>query len=309
MSVKKWIITVDTEGDNLWKWKPGEEITTENAKCIARFQNLCEQYSFKPVYLVNFEMAQSDVLVSTLKNKVLEGKCEIGMHLHAWNSPPAFDLPKLYVGCPYITEYPKEVVMEKHIFLRDYIEERFAVRPVTYRAGRWATNATLFDVLDELGFLVDCSITPGINLSWNQGMSVPNGNDYSMEKHSVKKITDTLIEVPMTTCKRRSVHGKTLKNRLSNLLKGRDFWLRPAINTYSEMIHLINIMEGQQSDYLEFMIHSSELLPNGSPYCKTEEDVEEYYKKMEAVFQHVSRNYVGVTLHEYYDTLIKNGGH
>ena len=28
--MKTFLITVDTEGDNLWQWKPGEKITTEN---------------------------------------------------------------------------------------------------------------------------------------------------------------------------------------------------------------------------------------------------------------------------------------
>ena len=50
-----FIITVDTEGDNLWKWKKGDPISTQNAVLIPRFQELCEKYNFKPVYLMNYE--------------------------------------------------------------------------------------------------------------------------------------------------------------------------------------------------------------------------------------------------------------
>lgn len=40
--MKYFIITVDTEGDNLWEYVAGKEIGTENAKFLQRFQTLCE---------------------------------------------------------------------------------------------------------------------------------------------------------------------------------------------------------------------------------------------------------------------------
>lgn len=41
--MKHFIITVDTEGDNLWEYKKGTPIGTENAKYLPRFQSLCEK--------------------------------------------------------------------------------------------------------------------------------------------------------------------------------------------------------------------------------------------------------------------------
>ena len=111
--MKAFIITVDTEGDDLWHWKPGKEITTENTNYIPQFQELCEEYGFKPVYLTNYEMAMDDRWVSYSAQKAREGKCEIGMHLHAWNTPPEYDLENKYRGNPYITEYPDDVMEQK----------------------------------------------------------------------------------------------------------------------------------------------------------------------------------------------------
>jgi len=48
MSETPFIITIDTEGDNLWA-NP-REITTHNAAYLPRFQSLCERFRFKPVY-------------------------------------------------------------------------------------------------------------------------------------------------------------------------------------------------------------------------------------------------------------------
>ena len=48
--MKYFIITVDTEGDNLWNYKLGDEVSTKNADYIPRFQRLCEKYGFKPLH-------------------------------------------------------------------------------------------------------------------------------------------------------------------------------------------------------------------------------------------------------------------
>lgn len=297
--MKRFIITVDTEGDNLWEWKPGDNITNENAKCIERFQTLCEKYKYKPVYLVNYEMAQSDVLVDTLKSRAEHGLCEIGMHLHAWNTPPEYALPQKYDGCPYITEYPEAVIRAKHEYLKQFITDRFGITPVSYRAGRWATNNYLFKLLDELGFLVDCSVAPGIRHNC-VGTSVPFGNDYGNEKYKPRKLGKNLIEVPMTTQRVRNFRGVSIKNRLSHLIKGEELWLRPAVHSYEDMMRIIKSVEKNNGNFLEFMIHSSELMSGCNPYNRTENDVESMYKKTERIFEYVSSNYKGVTLREYY---------
>lgn len=76
--MKHFIITVDTEGDNLWEYKKGTPIGIENAKYLPRFQSLCEKYGFKPVYLTNYEMASSDTFVTEAKKWLDNGTYEIG---------------------------------------------------------------------------------------------------------------------------------------------------------------------------------------------------------------------------------------
>ena len=58
--MSSFIVTVDTEGDNLWNWHKGKNITSYNSRYIPRFQELCEKYGVKPVYLVNYEMVMDD---------------------------------------------------------------------------------------------------------------------------------------------------------------------------------------------------------------------------------------------------------
>ena len=301
-----FIITVDTEGDNQWAWKPGMTITTSNTNFIPRFQKLCEKYHFPPVYLSNYEMISDDEFCGFASEKAKADLCEIGMHIHAWFSPPEYELPNRYNGNPFITEYPNYILKEKLVFLKHYIEERVGVTPVSFRSGRWATNEVLFETLDELGFFVDCSITPGISNYTDCGMSVEHGNDYTHEILNIRSLCGNLVEIPMTTKRIRTFQGVSIKNKARNILLGKDIWLRPAVNSEEEMLLLIKRVEKQKVPYLEFMIHSTELMPGGSPYTKDEAQVERLYERMEKIFAYVSKSgYQGITLQDYYELIKK----
>ena len=296
---KSIIITVDTEGDNLWAWKPGKEIKTNNSSFIEPFQEVCEKYRFYPVYLTNYEMATSDEFVAFGKEKSKDNLCEIGMHLHAWNSPPDYELNGEYGGNPYITEYPIGVIREKHKYLYNLIYEKFGVKPVSYRAGRWATSQDLFKVLDELHIKVDCSFTPGINHNI-PGKTVRFANDYRSVRKDAFFVTENLLEVPMTSRASRSINGDNMRRKIANLVKGERIWLRPALQTKEEMCRLINLVVDEGTDYLMFMIHSSELMPGGSPYCRTQADVDSLLEKLDETFSYVSEFGKGILLRDYY---------
>ena len=86
-----FIITIDTEGDNLWA-NP-QTVTTENATFLPRFQELCERFRFKPTYLVNYEMAEDEQFQSFGRGVLANQTAEIGLHIHPWNSPPFDEAP------------------------------------------------------------------------------------------------------------------------------------------------------------------------------------------------------------------------
>ena len=125
--MKEFIITIDTEGDNLWEWREGNEITTKNVEYLQRFQNLCNQFGFKPVWLSNWEMITDDNFVSFIKNELKDGQCELGMHLHAWNTPPFYKLPSGELsGPPYLIEYPKKKNFPASVYKAAYGLVEFA---------------------------------------------------------------------------------------------------------------------------------------------------------------------------------------
>ena len=320
--MKKFLISIDTEGDNLWAWRAGDKITTENAHFLPRFQELCESYGFKPTYLTNYEMATDSFFIDYFKSKNLNGQCEIGMHLHAWNSPPTYELPirnDIKPGAPYLIEYPKDIMLKKIDMMTKVIEDRFDYHPVTHRAGRWATNDTYFELLNEFGYKIDCSVTPGKNWESAPGQTSGScGSNYLNEAKYPYRIPNTdIIEIPVTIRENHRLKlgknagvRKTIRKYL-DAKKGQGLvWLRPKnrADNLSDMLYLAEkISSEKKADYLMFMLHSSELMPGGSPNFKSEESIENLYSNLKGLFNTVSQKYYGVSFRDYYEEMQNNG--
>ncbi len=301
MRKKYFIVTVDTEGDNLWNYRMGDAITTENARYINRFQALCESYGFKPVYLTNYEMALDDGWIKESKGWEREGRCEIGLHIHAWNTPPKYVLPCVYGKNPYITEYPLDIIGQKTAYMIKLLSERYESQIISHRSGRWALSDGYLKVLAENGIKIDCTVTPGLDLSDMKGYTDASGNDYRNAPCNPYMITPEILEVPMTTRHSHTFLQGGLKQKIKTVVKGTDLWLRPIRLASEEMKFLTRCAEADDKcDYVEFMIHSSELMPGGSIYFKDADAIEMFYAKMNDFFAWITkRGYCGITLREY----------
>ena len=319
--IKYFIITIDTEGDNLWDHRLGDTITTENARFIPRFQKLCNIYNFKPVYMVNYEMVQDSFFVDFARNTIEKEQAEIGIHPHAWNNPPYYELKEHYndYGLPYLIEYPETIMQEKFGVLFNLLKETFQCDIVSHRSGRWTMNQTYFDLLIQYGIKIDCSVTPHISWKKAKGLSENSkGSNYKNSpeepfiiKHSYTE--HTLTEIPLTIRKLRYLffnkaklfQPKYIASTIINTIRGKPTWLRPIGNNLPDMLTLIKYVQNSESDYLMFMLHSSELMPGGSPNFKDIESIKKLYGHLKILFDTISNNFQGITLRDYYSYLIK----
>lgn len=307
MNSKYFIITIDTEADN--QWDITKEETTENVLFLPRFQELSEKYDFRPVWLSTYEIVNDKRFVKYFKPKQDNNLCEIGAHLHAWNNPPEYKLNHVMEQRPYLIEYPKKIMDEKLKTLTNSIYEKFGIKPVSHRSGRWAMNDEYFGLLSKYGYKVDCSVTPGVDWSGYKGESGMSGTDYT--KHSLKpNFINGVLEVPVTIRNLRIFDKKRIHSLRNFMHECKTFifkekvWLRPLNNNYLyHMKKIINLKE----EYLMFMIHSSELMPGGNPSFKDELSIEKLYEHIEELFKYArDKGYKGITLREYYDRVIKN---
>ena len=310
---RPFLITIDTEGDRLWE-RP-RTITTYNAGFLPRFQSLCERFGFKPVYLTNFEMANADAFVAFGRDLLARGAAEIGMHLHAWNSPPIVPLTDDDLHSqPYLVEYPVDVMRRKLAHMTALLEDRFQVDVVSHRAGRWALDERYTRLLVELGYSVDCSVTPGV--SWRRtpgGRPGSGGADYSrfptepyfVDLDDISRAADSpLLEVPMTIVSSRLhraapwAYRRPLGRIVRSISPG-PRWLRPTGRNLAELRTTVATAVGSGSLHLEFMLHSSELMPGGSPTFPDVAAIERLYADLEALFEEIAPRFVGMTLAEY----------
>lgn len=309
---KFFLITIDTEGDNLWGWKKGDEICTKNVNYLSRFQKLCETYGFKPVWLSNYEMISDPAFVEFICDVENRKVGELGMHLHAWNNPPEYNLETFYSEAPYLIEYPFNVMENKLSFLLSFVKEKTGITPISHRAGRWAMNDDYFDLLIKYGFKVDCSVTPHIDWSAHVGETKGSrGANYSFSSEKPFWFNGydgrkRLLEVPVTIRKTKNIifpesfSIKNIAKSLYKFIKRSPLWLRPTGRNLKEMLYIVRIVEKSDDDYLMFMLHSSELMPGGSPNFKNEKEIEKLYKDIDVLFRRLSKQFIGITLRDYF---------
>ena len=142
--MRYFIITVDTEGDNLWKWTPNSAISTNNVSYLERFQTLCGRFNYKPVYLSNYEILSTNEFISFAKRHMQAGECEIGLHLHAWNNPPYYEIEQKYNQPSYLIEYPIDIMQKKIDVLYDLYVKSLGAKPISHRSGRCAMDDRYF---------------------------------------------------------------------------------------------------------------------------------------------------------------------
>lgn len=322
-----FLVTIDTEGDNLWA--APKEITTRNSGFLSRFQDTCERYGIRPTYLTNYEMVQCGVFREFAHDVLRRNAGEVGMHLHAWNSPPIEPLtPDDFAHLPYLVEYSERVMREKIRVMTAELEEAFSVKMCSHRAGRWNIDRRYVALLIEAGYSVDCSVTPGI--SWRQYKGNPMGEggaDYTRFPHhaywmgpsdiSTPGIGSSLLEVPMTILQAEDSLWESWRNTFRRLRSaglgksGSDRqperaarWLRPNGRNRREMISTIKIVCAERRQYAEFMLHSSELMPGGSPTFRTPHSIDRLYDDLHALFSEVQRTCISATLAEFQQVCI-----
>ncbi len=287
-----FLITIDTEGDNLWAVNDiNQTITTRNAEYLFRFQELCEKYGFVPTYLTNYEMSRDNAMIEMGRRGLSKGSLEIGSHEHAWNQPPFFPLIKRPFdrGKPYLGEYPPKIIREKLQYLTKTLEDTFGCKITSHRGGRWCLNQSISEELIKLGYVVDCTCTPGISWTDNRGWTVGSkGADWSLQRNTpyvINTSQGSILEVPVSI-ERISGH-----KRLS--------WLRPNGRNKEEMIQLIDVCSST-NNYVEFMIHSSELMEGGSPLFEHRWEINRLYESIEALFKYAqSLGFRGIGLSDF----------
>jgi hypothetical protein len=278
-------ITIDTEED-LWGEYRSEKNPVMNVAQLPGLQQLFDQYGAIPTYLVNWAVVSDDAACSTVRHIANQGRCEIGMHCHPWNTPPFKEKVGAYNSM--LCNLSPELVRDKLSNLHALISSRLATRSVTFRAGRWGFSEDIARSIVELGYTVDTSVSPTVNWSQDHGPDFTGAlvRPYRLDPSDIygEKPDGDLLEVPPTIGFWQKNHFRQLarQERLSkglskqlhvlgildrmHLLNNR--WLSPEQSPGSDMIKLAKSTVREGIDVLNMFFHSNSLLPGATPFAR-----------------------------------------
>ena len=304
MNKTPFFLTVDTEGDDIWN-RPAE-ITSKNTENLYRFQDLCTRYNIKPIYLTNYEAAVNRDFQHFVKQ--YEEQSEIGLHLHAWNSPPQYRLTEDdFYHQPYLHEYPAKIVEEKIDYMVNLLEDTFQTKIVSHRGGRYSISKPIFESLLKHNIKIDCSVVPGVDWGPNLGDPSKNGGpDFTDYPNEIYKIHEELLEIPVSTWTVSNRYIKSMmKNRYANkvlrrMFNIRNLTLRSQLNNSIDLRKIINHAIDKKVGHLCYIIHSSELSAGYSPLIQTKDDEDVFYDNLEQFFIFLnSADVVSMTFKDY----------
>ncbi len=184
-------VIIDAEEDFQWGSYSRDAIDVTSMRSQVKAQRLFEAYAIKPCYVVDYAVASQPSGYGPLLEFFQEGRCEIGSQLHAWITPP-FD----EVICPrntFACNLPPPLEKEKLRRLTDRIEENFSARPVVYRAGRYGFGPSTLQALRALGYQIDCSILPWLDMRAGRG---PNFEKFGVNPFWLRD--SSILELPVT---------------------------------------------------------------------------------------------------------------
>jgi hypothetical protein len=300
-------VVIHTEEEFDWG-KPYDRRATsvEHMRHIGRAQDIFDQHGIVPNYVIDYPIASQEVAIRPLKAFADSGRALIGAHLHPWVSPPFGE--EVNVRNSYPCNLPRELEADKLGRLTEKIAESFGTPPRTYLAGRYGFGTNTGRILEDLGYQVD--ISPAVPIDF----SADGGPDYSAyssdpywfgDEHKLLGLpgsggyvgwlrsggTSFYQIVTSPGLRRLRVGGVLARLRAIERIR-----LSPEDYTEPEMRRLTRTLLRDGVRVFVFSFHSPSVMPGGTPYVRSEADVEPFLEKCRRYFDFFFKQLNGVTM-------------
>ena len=303
------LLGVDTEADNQWEAEGRRNLTVKNVHELPRLQEFCDRYEVRPTYLITHEMAVNPDARRVLLDLAETERCEIGAHHHPWTSPPKVE------GHLYPLNLTPDHFREQLRQLTDAIAELIGQSPVSYRAGRNGFTGWQVSIMEEIGYLVDSSVDPFFNERRKGGPSFAGAprTPYFLSREDPRRAGDSkLLEIPITSALNRCwpqwletayadmTQAYQFRRALRLMRVAQPVWLRPSYSKTKDMLALAERIVDANEPTANIIFHSSELMPGGSPYNQTSNDVDRFYAELGELLSFLTERGVrGATFQEF----------
>src|SRR3954466_3037880 len=309
------LVGIDTEGDNQWDAAARVDQQFSNIYALPRLHAVFARHGIRPTYVITYPVAKDSRSADVLRTLVSGGDCEIGAHHHAWETPPCTDDDRR--RHPYASMLPRAQFDRQLASLTAAIEEGVGARPVSYRSGRFGFSATHVATLERLGYLVESSVAPLFYESHKGGpefVDAPLTPYFLSFDSATTPGTSNVLEVPVSAGLNRRLPKRlqylyarapapyTTKRILRALRLVRMRWLRPSYSSLEDMIALARRLAMDGEPVLNLLFHSSEAIAGGSPYNRTQAELDAFCDRLERFLAFATRELgaVPVTFAEFH---------
>ena len=289
------LVVIDTEEDFDWtKDFDRGNISVKSMASIGRAQTIFDKFQIHPVYVVDYPVVTQEAGYQELRKIYGSGRCEIGLHLHPWVTPP-FD-ETLNRKNSFAGNLSAELEKSKIQTTSREIEAVFGHKPRIYKAGRYGVGPNTALILAELGFEVDLSVCPLMDFSSEGGpdftenrplpywfgtthplLELPLTNDFTgLLRNSGRKLHSFLTAPVLNRLRAVGIAARLkILNRVC---------LSPEGYDVSEMIALTRTLFKAGVRIFTFNFHSPSLVAGNTPYVRDSNELTAFLYKFEAYF-------------------------
>ncbi len=296
------LVGIDTEGDNQWDARARANQRFENIYALPRLHALLAKHGVRATYVITYPVAKDARSADVLRGLLAGGECEIGAHHHAWETPPCSkeDIRRH----PYASALPRTQFEAQLASLTGAIAEAVGTRPVSYRSGRFGFSAAHVAGLERLGYLVESSVAPLFYESHKGGpdfVEAPLTPYFLAYDSATRAGTSDLLEVPVSAALNRRLprwiqyayarapRPYNTKRILRALRIARMRWLRPSYSSLDDMMGLARDLARVGEPVLNLLFHSSEAIVGGSPYNRTEGELDAFLDRLDRFLAFATR--------------------
>lgn len=262
-------ISLDVEEEGLFSGHyASRNTTTRNVAFLRELAPITTEMALPLTLFCSYSVFASTKACKILESMKCEHGAEIGAHLHHWSTPPYVPEDESGHNPRRTHMVPRELLLSRLEKLLCTGEEILGSPITSFRMGRWDLKATLLPLLAELGILVDSSICPLRAFQNGADHFLAPADPYWQELPEGKNI----LEAPITQIE---------------ILRGlAPIWHKIAThNNYLDLFHFFGAISANplwHKDWamrlaaklhvkrgghvLGFFLHSSELMPGGSPH-------------------------------------------
>jgi peptidoglycan/xylan/chitin deacetylase (PgdA/CDA1 family) len=288
------LVGIDTEGDNQWDASARANQTFENIYALPRLHALFARHRVQPTYVITYPVACDAKSAEVLARLLDGGDCEIGAHHHAWETPPFS--PADVERHPYASSLPREQFESQLESLTSAITQAVGRRPVSYRSGRFGFSADHVAALEGAGYLVESSIAPlfyEVHKGGPEFVDAPLCPYFLAYDSAVRPGSSNVLEVPASAALNRRLprvlqrlyarapSPYTTKRILRALGIARMRWLRPSYSSLDDMCALARDLVRRGVPVLNLLFHSSEAIVGGSPYNRTQAELDAFCERLD----------------------------